>query len=225
LPNIKWTKIFLGVDDLQASTLSWQSIGKQGSVNFNALAEVLTFHSAPLEQELEITGPMAAKLFVASSTSDMDLFLTLQAHSPDGREVDFEGTLDPRTPLSQGWLRASHRKLDRQKSLPYRPYLAHDEQEPLEPAKAYELDIDVLPTHIILPKGFTLALQNAGKDFERSAQHTQGELSWAAQGARGSGPFSHTSPNDRPTDIFGGTTTIFLGGETGSYILLPIISR
>ncbi|KAK4945802.1 hypothetical protein LTR10_015150 [Elasticomyces elasticus] len=222
LPNTKWTKIFLSVDDLQASTLSWRSIGKQSSADFDVLTEVLTFHSAPLQQELEITGPMAAKLFAASSTSDMDLFLTLQTFSPDGREVDFEGTVDPRTPLSQGWLRASHRKLDKQKSLPYRPYLAHDEQQPLEPAKAYELDIEVLPTHIILPKGFTLALQIAGKDFERPAQHTQTEISWTA---RGSGPFLHTSPNDRPTDTFGGRTTIFLGGETGSYLLLPIISR
>ncbi|KAK5061242.1 hypothetical protein LTR84_007784 [Exophiala bonariae] len=225
LPNTKWTKIFLGTDDRQASTLSWLSIGKQGSVNFNASTGELVFHSAPLEQELEITGPMAAKLFAASSTSDMDLFLTLRAYAPNGREVDFEGTLDPRTPLSQGWLRASHRKLDMQKSLPYRPFLAHDEQQPLEPGKPYELDIEVLPTHIILPKGFTLALQISGKDFERPAQNAETELAWAAQGARGSGPFLHTSETDRPKDIFGGTTTIFLGGETSSYILLPVITR
>ncbi len=49
--------------------------------------------------------------------------MTLRAFGPDGKEVDFQGALDPRTPLAQGWLRASHRKLDPEKSAPPVPAL------------------------------------------------------------------------------------------------------
>src|SRR3989449_5916488 len=40
----------------------------------------------------------------------------------------FQGALDPHTPVGQGWLRASHRKLDAELSRPYRPWHAHDER-------------------------------------------------------------------------------------------------
>ena len=50
---------------------------------------------------------------------------------PDCKEVVFQGAIDPHTPVAQGWLRASHRKLDPKLSTPYRPYHTHDEQQPL----------------------------------------------------------------------------------------------
>ena len=73
-----------------------------------------------------------AKLFVSSSTSDADLFLVLRVFAPDLKEVAFQGAIDPHTPVAQGWLRASHRKLDPKLSLPYRPYHTHDEKQPLD---------------------------------------------------------------------------------------------
>ena len=78
---------------------------------------------------------MALKLSVASSTVDADLFVTVQAFAPDGREVEFQGTVDPHTPLAQGWLRASHRKLDPARSLAYRPFHTHDDKQPLIPSQ------------------------------------------------------------------------------------------
>lgn len=187
------------------------------SSSFDALGEPLTLLSAPLDSETEITGPMASKIFASSTTTDMDFFVTLLAFSPEWKEVEFEGTVDPHTPLAQGWLRASHRKLDKSKTLAYRPYHSHDELLPVEPNQVYELDIEVWPTHIILPAGFRLALQIGGKDFAR-------EPTEASEGPfRGSGPFLHTHPEDRPAAIFGGRTTIYAGGETPSRLLVPII--
>ena len=61
---------------------------------------------------------MAAKLFVSSQTTDADLFLVLRVFDPAGKEVTFIGTNDPRVPVGLGWLRASHRKLDPQRTLP-----------------------------------------------------------------------------------------------------------
>jgi predicted HTH domain antitoxin len=55
-------------------------------------------------------------LFISSETEDADLFLIVRVFHPDLEEVVFQGALDPHTPIAQGWLRASHRKLDEDKS-------------------------------------------------------------------------------------------------------------
>ena len=85
---------------------------QSAKLEFEAMGDGLTFISAPLAQETEITGPLAAKLFVSSSTTDADMFLVFKVYTPDLREVRFLGAIDPHTPVAQGWLRASHRKLD-----------------------------------------------------------------------------------------------------------------
>lgn len=128
LRSTRWTNIYFTASQ---KSLSWQFPIQQSSISFETLGEPVTSMSAPLSQETEITGPLAAKLFISSSTSDADFFVTLQAFSSDGKEVEFPGSTDPRTPLAQGWLRASHRKLDTKLSLPYRPYHTHDEIQPL----------------------------------------------------------------------------------------------
>jgi hypothetical protein len=219
LHDTKWTPIYLSAND---TSLTWDKSSDETKTAFKALEEPLTFKSVPLERETEITGPLALKLFASSSTADMDLFVTFQAFSPEGREVHFQGTVDPNTPLAQGWLRASHRKLDPKQSLPYRPYHKHDELQPLKPAEIYELHVEIWPTHIILPAGFKIALQISGKDFERPLPPDVPNEAWVA---RGSGPWLHNLPEDRPREVFGGTTTLYTGGKYESYLLLPVIDR
>lgn len=94
LPNTDWRPIYLGAHDA-APELSWVPPDKSSSMSFKAMMEPVTFLSGPLFQETEITGPLAAKLLVSSSTTDVDLFVTFQAFSPEGREVEFQGTVDP----------------------------------------------------------------------------------------------------------------------------------
>jgi uncharacterized protein len=101
--------------------------------------------------EVEITGPIAARLFVSSDTTDADLFLALRLFDSSGTEVLFIGTNDPRVRIGLGWLRASQRKLDPERSLPYRPYHTHDEEWPLVPGEPVELHIEILPTCIVIP--------------------------------------------------------------------------
>jgi predicted acyl esterase len=188
-------------------------------VSFQATGEAITLLSQPLDREIELTGPLAATLFVSSSTRDADLFVTLRAFGADGEEVDFQGAIDPRTPLAQGWLRASHRKLDRDRSTPQRPYHAHDETQELVPEELYVLEIEIWPTCIVLPAGLRLALTIGGSDFAREADGP-------AEGPpvfRGSGLFLHSDPEDRPAETFNGTTTIHTGKDTASHLLLPIV--
>ena len=126
---------------------------KAATLAYPTSGDGLTFFTAPMSDEMEITGPVAAKLFLSSDTSDADIFLVLRVFDPAGKEVVFTGTNDPRTPVGLGWLRASHRKLDRERSLPYRPWHSHDEEWPLTPGVPVELDIEIWPTSIVVPPG------------------------------------------------------------------------
>jgi predicted acyl esterase len=218
LARTQWTKLYVNP---ARQALSWERVAAPGTVEYAALGDGVTFLSPPLERETEVTGPAAAKLFVSSSTVDADLFVTLRVFAPDGREVDFQGALDPHTPIAQGWLRASQRKLDPTLTTAYRPYHTHDERQLLRPGEVYELDVEIWPTSIVIPPGYQIALTIQGKDFERPGEAAH--LETMVTPFRGSGPFVHTNPHDRPVEVFGGRTRIHGGGAHPSYLLLPII--
>jgi len=130
LARTQWNKFYLNP---HRRSLVLEPAGTAPHIEYEALSEGVTFSTEPLKEPMEITGPVAAKLFISSSTANADLFLVLRVFAPDGSEVTFQGAQDPHTPISQGWLRASHRKLDSERSLPYRPFHAHDEVQPLTP--------------------------------------------------------------------------------------------
>jgi uncharacterized protein len=215
IERTRWTRLHL---DPAAAALSVDPVADGGSLSYEALGEGLTFMGPPLEREVEITGPSAAKLVVSSSTADADLFLVLRAFDPDGEEVVFQGAIDPHTPVAQGWLRASHRKLDHSFSEPYRPYHAHDERRPLEPGEPYELDVEIWPTSLVVPAGYRIALSVRGRDYEYPKAGGD-RLTTFRNELRGSGPFLHDDPDDRPPEVFGGTVTV----HSGSYVLLPFV--
>jgi predicted acyl esterase len=175
-----------------------------------------------MEAETEITGPVSAKLSISSSTTDADLFLVLRVFSPDLKEVVFQGALDTHTPIGQGWLRASHRKLDKNLSLPYRPYHSHDEKQVLKPGQVYELDVEIVPTSIVIPKGFYIALSIRGKDYVYPGG-SGGRLSNMKNEFTGCGPFLHDDSRDRPISVYGGNTKIHWGDGCDNHVLLPII--
>jgi predicted acyl esterase len=158
---------------------------------------------------------------VSSQTSDAGLFLALRVFDPAGREVTFIGSNDPRVPVGLGWLRASHRKLDPQRSLPYRPWHTHDVEWPLTPGEPVELDIEVWPTSIVMPAGCRLALTVRGKDYE--VDGTDAALPKAPYPMKGVGPFLHVDPDDRPATIFDTRNTLHFAPGRAPYLLLPII--
>jgi hypothetical protein len=146
-------------------------------------------------------------------------------HGPDGGQAVrrmFMGSTDPNTPIANGWLRASHRRLDPARTLPYRPYHPHDRVQPLTPGDVYECDVEIVTSCIVVPAGWTLALSVRGKDYEY-----EGELSEFAKtfhyGTRGTGGMTHADPDDRPPAIFDTRVTLYSGGDRQSWLLLPII--
>ena len=141
---------------------------------------------------------------------------------PSGNEVTFQGAVDPNTPISQGWLRASHRKLDPDRSRPDRPYHPHDEIQPLTPGEVYELQVEIWPTCIVVPASYRLAVSVRGSDYRY-----EGELSPFARSFhyanRGVGPYTHTDPEHRPANVFAQPVTLHVGGRYPSHVLLPVI--
>ena len=52
------------------------------STSYAALSEGLTFLTEPLPRDMEIAGPVKMRLWVESTTDDMDVFATLRAFDP-----------------------------------------------------------------------------------------------------------------------------------------------
>ncbi|MGB8486243.1 MAG: CocE/NonD family hydrolase C-terminal non-catalytic domain-containing protein [Xanthobacteraceae bacterium] len=185
------------------------------------MGDGLTFLTPPMAEELEITGPVAAKIWLSSETADADVFLVLRVFDPASDEVVFIGSNDPRTPVGLGWLRASHRKLAPRETLPHRPYHAHDEVLPLAPGEPVELDIEIWPTSIVVPPGYRLGMSVRGKDYEYDG--TDAGLANAPYPMKGVGLFTHANQSDRPPEIFAAQNTLYFAPGRMPYVLLPII--
>ena len=229
LARTQWTKLYLRIDrepspdehavegQLVAApppksaklTYSASGMTKAGVASGSSLSTThgggarlgVAFETAPMEKDTEITGPLMMSLWVSSTTEDMDIFVTLRNIGADGKDVWEVGQHGQPVPLTKGWLRASHRKLDPRRSLPYRPYHAHDERLWLTPNEPVECQIEIWPTCIVLAKGHRLRVDIQPRDGVGSAPYTH----------------YHADYNS------GAENTIHAGGEKSSYILLPII--
>ena len=219
LARTQWTPMYLRSDGSLNSVLSTESATR----TYEALGAGLTFSMPPMREELEITGPVAVKLWLSSETTDADVFVVLRVFDPAGKEVTFVGSNDPRTPVGMGWLRASHRKLDPTRSLPYRPWHAHDEVQALQPGVPVELDVEIWPTSIVVPHGYRLALTVLGRDYEYDG--TDAGIAHAPYPMKGVGPFTHTDSRDRPPEIFGRRYTLHFAAGKMPYLLLPVIPK
>lgn len=218
LANTEWKKLYL---DIENQSFDKRSFTSTKTLEYDTFGEGVTFTSKPFEKETEITGPMASKLYISSLTEDADLFLTVRVFSPTGEEVLFSGAMDPRTPISQGWLRASHRKLNQEETLEYRPYHTHDEIQLLVPNEIYELDVEIWPSSIVIPEGYQLALTISGSDYENCEVGTK----FHTKEMKGSGAYWHDDPRDRPEEIFNTKVKLYSGEGKDSYLLIPVINK
>ena len=219
LARTDWQRLYLRPGSAE---LAGEPGGAHEQVSYQADGEGITFAAAPVAAETEITGPVAARLFVSSSVTDADLFCVLRVFAPDGQEVTFRGAIDPHTPLAQGWLRLSHRKLDPVLTRPYRPYHSHDEIQPVTPGEICQADVEIWPTSVILPTGYRLALTVRGRDHEVRYPDAP-RLGSFKNEMTGCGPFLHNDPADRPKELTTSRQTLWHGPGRESYLLLPVI--
>ncbi|HET6298468.1 MAG TPA: CocE/NonD family hydrolase [Kribbella sp.] len=203
IARTQWTTYHLNA---AAGSLSTDAPASDDEGRYAALTETLTFTTSPFTATTEVTGPVTLRLWIDSSTTDADIFVRLGRRNADGTEMLAVGpTLDD-VSLTQGWLRASHRKLDDKRSQPHRPFHAHDEIESLEPGVAVPLDVEIWATSVVFPEGSSLFLEVSGHELEYSY-------------------FVHDDPVDRPSEIFDNEVTVHTGPARSSYLVLPVIPR
>lgn len=225
IPDTVWTKYYLNDDHM---TLLPEAPKGSSKISFDAMGEGLVFLTDPFEEETEIAGPMMAHLPISSSTEDADIFLVVRLFSAEMHEVTFQGTGDPHTPIAQGWLRASHRELDPEKSLPYRPWHPHDKLLPVVPGEKMDLEIEIVPSGVVIPKGYRLGLAVRGKDYFYAPAASGAGLGHIKAKMTGCAAFLHDHPSDRDLNNpgkFGGVTTLHIDKENAPYLLLPIIPK
>jgi uncharacterized protein len=97
LARTRWTRFYL---DCDAKTLTTSEPSGQQRISFDARSEGVMFKLSPLTEDLEITGPAALKVYVASTTEDADLFVTMHLFDSRGREVLWPTAFEPHGPLA-----------------------------------------------------------------------------------------------------------------------------
>ena len=123
-----------------------------------------TFISEPMEQDTVLAGYSKLALWVASTSEDMDIYVALRVLDADFSEVDFCGpALIPGIstefyPLAKGWLKASHRKLDTERSTEFRPKHTHlrADYAPLRDGEIVPVEVEIIPNTGLIRQGHRL---------------------------------------------------------------------
>jgi predicted acyl esterase len=228
LARTQWTKFYFDLSNIAADaelrmgvlasrnpahaascTYPATSLGSMGSTSA-ASSQVMgggikpnmgvSLQTPPLAEDTEVTGPLAAVFWVSSATEDMDLFLTLRNFDADGNEILETGQQGTPVPVAKGWLRVSHRELDPDLSLPYRPYHKHTRRLYLVPGEVVQVQVEIWPTSMVFRKGHRIRLDIQPRD------------------GVGSQSYMHYH-----ADYNTGTNTIYAGGDKESWLLLPVI--
>jgi len=229
LARTRWTKLYLDLSQPAAEnseisgalevknpaavgsrSYAASSLGSMGSTSAAASQVMgggirpgmgISLETAKLSVDTEITGPIAAVLWVSSSSEDMDLFLTLRNIDADGKDVMETGQQGLPVPVAKGWLRVSHRELDPERSLPYRPYHRHQRRLYLKPGEIVKVEVEIWPTSMVFKKGHRIRLDVQPRDGLGSSHYMH----------------YHADYNS------GATNTVYAGGDMPSYLLLPVI--
>jgi len=121
--------------------------------------KLLTYTSVPLAEDVELTGSPTVTLYVASTHRDGAFYVYLEDLGPDGR-VSY---------LTEGMLRAIHRKTADPATAPYVPLgIYHTFKKadtlPLVPGEVAPISITMFPISTIFKKGHSIRIAVAGHD-------------------------------------------------------------
>jgi putative CocE/NonD family hydrolase len=151
--------------DFEATTGThnrWYTNGGGGDVIYGDRAEqdvgLLTYTSAPLETDVEVTGHPLVTLNVSSTHTDGAFIVYLEDVAPDGRV----------TYITEGQLRAVMRRISEEAPL-YRKYGPHRSElradaMPLVPGEVAEIPIELWATSVLFRKGHRIRVAIAGAD-------------------------------------------------------------
>ncbi len=168
----------------------------------------VSFIGEPLREDMVFAGYSKAKLWVSSTSKDMDIFIALRIYDEQGREVNYVGasTMGMPTahfPLAKGWLKVSHRKIDASRSNGYTVKHTHLQADyaPLEDGEIVPVEIEIIPNTALLRKGHRIRVDIQPFDgFHHGTRHAY-----------------DASYHDQARNV------IYTGPDHQSYVQLPII--
>ncbi len=125
--------------------------------------QLLSYTSAPLEKDTEVTGHPTVTLYLSATTADATVFAYLE-------DIDQNGKV---TYVTEGLLRALHRKVvpppkHFPNGIPYRTFTRQNAM-PLIPGKIATLSFALLPTSYQFKQGHRIRLSIAGADKDHFA--------------------------------------------------------
>ncbi|MBI3091158.1 MAG: CocE/NonD family hydrolase [Candidatus Tectomicrobia bacterium] len=199
LPTTRWTEWHLSSDRHGRGVLLDSQATRTSTHSFTTDPEspecleglpALVYRTEPFERDTEITGPVA--LYLVGSADQPETFWIAKV-------LDEDAAGQTRV-LTKGWLRGTHRALDRERSRPWRPFHPHRQGEPLVPGEPTEFPIEIWPTSNVFKAGHRFRLEVSACDSPAY------DL-----------PFAHY-PYSRVV-----TNTVHEGGARGSKLLVPLI--
>ncbi|MGX1541255.1 CocE/NonD family hydrolase [Streptomyces adustus] len=111
--------------------------------------EVLTYSTEPFEEPTELIGSGAAHLFAEIDQDDTNFILRLWDEAPGGK----------RQLITTGYLKASHRELDEERTTEGDPYHPHTRAVPVEPGKVEEYVLRLYPHAATFQPGHRLVVE------------------------------------------------------------------
>ena len=121
----------------------------QAPLTVTDTVQILGWSTAPVEEPTEMIGTGAAHLFVEIDQEDTNLILRLWDTTPSGS----------RQLLTSGYLKASHRELDDERTTEGNPYHPHTRAVPVVPGTIEEYVVRLYPFAATLLPGHRLVVE------------------------------------------------------------------
>jgi len=204
LPQTEFRKLYL---DVSSAGLRDEPLATPGEVRYDPQTpEGRAIFDHPFDSDTELTGHMKLRLWVECvGADDMDLFVAIQKLDRDGLRVPFIFyAMHEDGPVALGWLRASHRELDPDRSRPEQPFHSHTREQRLTVGARVPLEIEIWASSTLFLAGEKLRVVVQGRDI--------------MQGALPNAPFARHEETRNS-----GVHIIHAGGPYDSHLLIPVV--
>lgn len=202
LPDTEYRPLFLSADGLSS-----EPPASEGERSYEGRGGSTTFDFV-FDRDTELSGHMALRLWVEvraerpgeACPDDLILCVYVDKRDRDGRSVRFNGSVGISDDMvTRGYLRASRRALDVERSRPWLPVLRGDAEEKLAAGEVVPVDIPLCPSSTFFHAGEGLRLIVSSEEVVRSPIFRK-----------------DLSPNR-------GTHVLHYGGQHDARLLIPVI--
>ena len=183
LPEAKWVKYYLGGWEQLSETaprsaaevgnaLREPDVYTQMPLKKTSKAECLRYMTEPLPHDVLVAGPISLTLYAEIDQTDTNWIVVLKDVGPDASVVtarvgerNVPDTL-PERELTRGWLKASYRATDPDRSTPAEPFhkLTKDSIEPVTPGEIVKYEIQILATANQFKVGHRICIEISSLD-------------------------------------------------------------